>query len=375
MSVTLESPASLRIGAQDFTVRGQAIAADGTWVPAVQGEGTAVWVYGSIINYIIGLPDSEANQTLLEQLALGDEIVLTTRGEREFVFLFNNRSQEPTTNRDIYAQNTPGITLVLVGNNQGAERMVVKGTYVVPDPDSGRDNNVFEIGEPAQLENAQITVNGATYLPDRPEAPPGFAFFLVDYEIQNTGLTALDTSQLQMSLLDSLGNTYALNAPASQLGNYPPLSGFLNSGQLASATIGYQIPVGLISPNLNWVVLQTNTGAQIQVTIPFNAGGSGAQGTAISLEAVNISQDLTSLNLLGTVVNGSTQPLVIGEQNVSLRTSDGSVYLLLSTNPAFPWSVAPGQTMQFAVSFQRPSAASAAVFTVLNQQFELSNLR
>jgi hypothetical protein len=153
------------------------------------------------------------------------------------------------------------------------------------------------------------------------------------------------------------------------------LSGFLNSGQLASATIGYQIPVGLISPNLNWVVLQTSTGAQIQVTIPFNAGGSGAQGTAISLEAVNVSEDLTSLNLLGTVVNGSTQPLVIGEQNISLRTSDGSVYLLLSTNPAFPWSVAPGQTMQFAVSFQRPSTATSATFTVLNQQFELSNLR
>ena len=375
MSVTLESPVSLQIGSQEFTVRAQAISADGTWVPAVQGEGTAVWVYGSIINYIIGLPDSEANQTLLEQLALGDEIVLTMRGEREFVFSFNNRSQVATTNRDIYAQNSPGITLVLVGNNQGAERLVVKGTYVVPEPESGQADNVFEIGEPAQLETAQITVNGATYLPDRPEAPPGFAFFLVDYQIQNIGLTALDTSQLQMSLLDSLGNTYALNAPASQLGNYPPLSGFLNSGQLASATIGYQIPVGLISPNLNWVVLQTSTGAQIQVTIPFNAGGSGAQGTAISLEAVNVSEDLTSLNLLGTVVNGSTQPLVIGEQNISLRTSDGSVYLLLSTNPAFPWSVAPGQTMQFAVSFQRPSTATSATFTVLNQQFELSNLR
>jgi hypothetical protein len=375
MSVTLESPASLRIGPQDFTVRAQAIAADGTWVPAVQGEGTAVWIYGSIINYVIGLPDSQANQTLLEQLALGDEIVLTTRGERELVFSFNNRSQVATTNRDIYAQNSPGITLVLVGNNQGTERLVVKGTYVVPEPDSGQADNVFEIGEPAQLENIQITVNGATYLPDRPEAPPGFAFFLVDYQLQNTGLTALDSSQLQMSLLDSLGNTYALNAPASQLGNYPPLSGFLNSGQLASATIGYQIPVGLVSPNLNWVVLQTNTGAQIQVTIPFSAGGGDAQGTAISLEAASVSEDLSSLNLLGMVVNGSTQPMVIGEQNISLRTSDGSVYLLLSTNPAFPWSVAPGQTIQFAVSFQRPPTASSAIFTVFNQQFELSNLR
>ena len=375
MSVTLESPVSLRINGQDFAVRGQTIPADGAWVPIVQGEGSAVWVYGSIINYVIGLPYSRDNQALLEQLALGDDIVLMTRGEREFVFSFNNRKQVPATNRDVFAQNTPGVTLVLLGDTSlGEERLVVQGTYVVPEPESGRSDSVFEIGEPAQLESVQITVNGATYLPDRPEAPPGFAFFLVDYQIQNTGLTALDTSLLQLSLLDGLGNTYALNAQASQLGNYPPLSGFLNSGQLASVTIGYQIPVGLVSPNLNWVVLQTNTGAQIQVTIPFNSGGGG-QGTVISLNAVGISQDLTSLNLAGTVVNGGTQPLVIGEQNIALGTNDGSVYLLLSTNPAFPWSVAPGQTMQFAVSFQRPSTANSAVFTILNQQFELSNLR
>ena len=376
VSFTLETPTSLRIKAQDFTVRAQAIPADGAWVPLVQGEGTAIWVYGSVVNYVIGIPYSRANQNLLEQLTLGEDIVLMTRGEREFVFSFNNRRQVPATNRDIFAQSVPGITLVLLGDtNLGEERLVVQGTYVVPEPDSSRADNVFEIGEPAQLESAQITVNGATYLPDRPEAPPGFAFFLVDYQIQNTGLTALDTSQLQMSLLDSLGNTYALNAQASQLGNYPPLSGFLNSGQLASVTIGYQIPVGLISPNLNWNVLQNNTGAQIQVTIPFVAGGGGEQGTIISLDTVNISQDLTSLNLSGSVVNGGTQPLVIGEQNISLRTNDGSVYLLLATNPAFPWSISPGQTVQFSVSFQRPSTANNAIFSVLNQQFELSNLR
>lgn len=374
-SVTLESPVTLRITGQDFAIRAQAIPADGAWVPAVQGEGAAVWVYGSIINYVIGLPYTPDNQRLLEQLALGDEMTLITRGEREFVFSFNNRKEVPALTRDIFAQNSPGITLVLLGENSAnSGRLVVQGTYVVPGPDSEGPENIFEIGDPAQLESVQITVNGATYLPDRPEAPPGFAFFLVDYQIQNTGLTALDTSQLQMSLLDSLGNTYALNAQASQLGNYPPLSGFLNSGQLASATIGYQIPIGLVSPNLSWTVLQRNTGAQIQVTIPFNAG-DGGQGTAISLDAVAVSADLTSLNLSGMVVNGGTQPLVISEQSVSLRTSDGSVYLLLSTNPAFPWSVAPGQTMPFAVSFQRPSTATNAIFTVLNQQFELSNLR
>ena len=375
VSITLESPVSLYVGAQEFTIRTQTVPVDGIWSPVSQGEGTAVWIYGSVINYVIGLPYSRDNQTLLEQLALGDDIVLRTRGEQEFVFSFNSIERVPTSNQKIFDQNMPGITLVLFGdNNSGEDRLVVHGTYVVPEPESGRSETVFDIGDPAQLESVQIRVNGATYLPDRLEAPPGFAFFLVDYEIINTGLTALDTSQLQMSLLDNLGNTYAFNAQASQLGNNPPLSGFLNSGQSASVTIGYQIPVGLVSSNLNWTVLQRNTGAQIQVTIPFSAGGDG-QGALISLDSVTISSDLTSLNISGRVVNNGTQPLVISEQTVFLRTDDGSVYLMLSTNPAFPWSIASSQTLPFAVSFQRPSTASSAIFNVLNQQFELSNLR
>jgi hypothetical protein len=375
VTLTVESPAILQIAGREFALRAQAIPADGIWSPIVQGEGTGAWVYGSIINYVIGLPATDSNRNLLEGLTLGDEILLTTRGEREVFFSFNTRNLMPTTNRDIYAQNEPGITLVLMGDGGQNERLVVKGSYVVPDPSSNAPNNVYELGEPAQLETAVLTVNGATYLPGRPEAPTGFEFILVDYQVQNTGLTALDTSLLQMTLLDELGNRYVLNGQASLLGNYPPLSGFINSGQLVQATIGYQIPIGLISRNLNWAVLQTGTNNQIQVTIPFNGSGTGGQGTAVMLDSVAVSEDLTRLGLIGTIINGSTQPLVISEQSVTLRTGDGSNYLLLSTNPPFPWSVAPGQTISFSVSFQRPSGFDNATFTILNQQFELSNLR
>ncbi len=374
ITTTVESPVSLQVAGRDFAVRSQLISADGIWVPSVQGEGTAVWVYGSIINYVLGLPDSDENRALMEQLMLGDEIKLITQGEREHTFSFNNREIVPKTNRDIFAQRSPGVTLVLIGSDSDQERLVVHGSYVAPDPNSGSGDNVFELGEPAQLETAQITVLGATYLPDRLEAPPGFAFFLVDFQIQNTGLTALDTSQLQLSLLDQLGNQYGVNSQASQLGNYPALGGFVNSGQLVQGTIGYQIPIGLVSPTLNWSVFDLQSRGQIQVTIPFNVGAEASEGVLIALDSVTVSDDLTQLVLLGSIANGGTQPLIIGEQNIALQTADGAIHLLVSTNPAFPWSVAPGQTLSFAVSFQRPPSPNA-IFTVLNQQFELSNLR
>lgn len=374
ISVTLDAPVTLILPGQQFNVQTQIIGADGTWTPALDAElaGTAVWVYGSIVNYVIGLPDSEANRTLLEGLTPGDELMLATRGGMRFTFSFNSRSNVPVTNRDIFAQTTPGITLVMLGS-EGTERLVVNGRYVVADT-ANSSGNVVGLGETAQLENVQITVNSTTYIADRPEIPPGFALFVVDYQIQNVGLTALDSGNLQFSLADNLGNQYALTPLASQLGNFPTLAGFLNANQVMQASAGYQIPLGLESDALSWVVTNNSSGAQVYVTLPFTGGSAAATGSVISLARVDVSTDLTSLILGGQVTNLGTQPIVITESDVSLQTDDGSIYLLLSTNPPFPWTVPPGQTLQYFLTYQRPPT-DTAVFRILNQGFQLTNLR
>ncbi len=372
ISVTLDSPISLNLPAQQFNVQTQVIGADGTWTPNVDELGTAVWVYGTIVNYVVGLPDSEENRALLEGLAPGDEMMLATRGGTRYTFSFNSRTTVPVTNRDVFAQTTPGITLVLLGS-EGSERLVVNGRYVVAESDS-QAGNVVSLGETAQLDNIQLTVNSTTYIADRAEIPPGFALFVVDYQIQNVGLTAFDTGNLQQTLVDNLGNQYVLRPLATQLGNFPALSGFLNANQVTQASAGYQIPLGLESETLSWVVTNNNSGAQVYVTLPFTGGAAVAAGSTITLGRVEVSTDLTSLIIGGQVTNLGTQPLVITESDVALQGQDGSVYLLLSTNPPFPWPVPPGQTLQFFLTYQRPPT-DTAVFRVLNQGFQLTNLR
>jgi hypothetical protein len=276
----------------------------------------------------------------------------------------------------VYAQHVPGLTLILVGT-EGEERLVVNGRYLVDEAgsSSAAGSSAVELGETAQLDDVQITVNGAAYVLDRPEAQPGFAFYLIDYQIQNIGLTALDTSRLQFTLSDELGNQYAVSPVAGQLGNHPSLGGFLNASQTVLATAGYQIPLGLNSSNVHWLASNLNTGAQLQVTIPFSGGAQAAGNAQVMLSQVSVSDDMTNLILTGQVANLGSQPLMVAETAVSLRTEDGSVYLLLSTNPAFPWTVGPGQSAPFAVTFQRPMKADTAVFTILNQPFQLTNLR
>ncbi len=372
ISVTLDVPVTLSLAGQTIPVKTQQIPFDGVWSPDT-AQDSAVWVYGSIINYIIGLPNTAENRTLLEQLAPGDELVLNTRGGTQFKFSFSSRSTVPSTNRDVFAQNMPGITLVLLGGS-GQDRLVVNGRYVVSQA-AETTSPIVELGETAQLDNMQITVNSVSYIPDRPEIPAGFAFFLVDYEVQNLDLTAVDSANLQLILMDQVGNQYAINAVASQLGNNPVLTGFLNANQVVQATAGFQIPMGLNSENVTLLVSRRDTGAQLQVSLPFSGSGTAAaQGANITLVRAEVSSDLTSLILAGNITNLGERPLVIVEQDISLQGEDGATYLLLSTNPPFPWTIPPGQTLQYTFAYQRPLTTSA-VFTLLNQPFQLTNLR
>jgi hypothetical protein len=372
ISVTLDIPVTLRVGGQTFNVQPQAVGADRAWAPDV-AEGTAVWVYGTVVNYVFGLADSADNEALLAGLDVGDEIQMVTQNGVTYTFSFHSRNEVPPNSQDVYTQQIPGTTLILVGEGD-ENRTVVNGRYVLADAAANINANTVELGEPVQLGDLQITVTGTAYDPSRPEAPAGFAFYRVDYEIQNVGLTAVDTTRLRFTLTDDLGNQYALSPLASQSGNFPTLSGFLNAGQSVQATAGYQIPLGLNSQSVQWAVTDTQSNAQIQVVIPFAGGSAAAAQTSITLTDATISPDQITLLLEGQITNLGEQPVVITEQDISLRTADGAQFLLLSTNPPFPWTVPPGQTLQFFVTYQRPPTESF-IFTVLNQPFQLSVVR
>jgi hypothetical protein len=374
VSVTLDIPAALTVGNRQFTVEPQTIAADGLWNPQLPDEDSGAWVYGSIVNYIIGLPASEQNRAVLEALAPGQEIVLTTRQNVAHRFTFDSRNLVPASDRTVFSQQLPGITLVLLGA-EGAERLVVKGRYVAGEATAGDTADNVTLGQPVQLGDLQVTADDTAYLGGRPEAPPGFAFFVIDFTAQNAGLTAVDSATYNFVLRDELGNQYVQNPLASQQGSHPSLTGFVNAGQSVEASAGYQIPASLVSPTLNWTITQVGSGSQVEIQLPFTGGEQAGQNAIVSLVEAQITQDLNNLIIIGQVTNTASQPVVVAREDVSLRTSTGSDYVLLSSNPPFPWSVPPGQTLQFSVTYQRPLATDDALFTVLNQPFQLSGLQ
>ncbi len=382
ISLTLNSPTGLLVGGKSFSVIPENVDPTGRWEPRFPNADTAVWVFGTVVNYALGLDDSSDNRRVLESLQAGDEIRLRTQSGTDFVFVVTTREIVSSNQADIFSQQAPSITLVMVGS-EGEDRLVVRGDFQTAEGGTGAGSgqspsggNVVEMGDTAQLGDFRFTVDSATSLFDRPEAPPGFMFFLVNFQVQNAGSTNLDTASLRYELHDEFGNRYALNSVASQLGTSPPLFGSLNPGEVRAATAGYQLPVGLSSPTLTWVVSQANdqAGQQVRVRIPFAVAGSeSGQSLLVVPQSAEVSLDGTSVTVVGQLTNTGEQPLIVNDSDVTL-TSDGTLYLKLSTNPSFPWVAPPGQTMTFSVAFQRP-LSSEAVFTVLGQPFLLSGLR
>lgn len=374
ISVTMETPIFLNVAGEEFSVQAEVLPAQGAWNPVPANETTAVWVYGSVINYDFGLDDTEENRALFERLVAGDEIILKTRSEVSLTFVVSRRQEVSSDNREIFAQRSPGITLVLLEEDLGEQRLVVQGRFVVSDAKSDpQAGSTVKLGETAQLEGLQITVNGVSFQFDRPEAPAGLAIFHVDYQIQNVGAAAVDANSLSMVLIDDFGNLYALNPAASQIGNNPPLTGLIQPGQTVAATAGYQIPSGLTSSVLRWQVTISGTGSQIEVVLPLGETVASPQEASVLVQEVSVVNNGTDLFIVGQVTNLGSQPLLVDVSDVSL-SSGGTVFLMLSVNPAFPWSVPAGQTVQFGATFQRPPGLEA-IFTVLGQSFQLTGLR
>jgi hypothetical protein len=374
--VTLDAPVTMNVANRDFVVLPQTINPDGSWSPGVSSDGSAGWVFGSIINYIFGLQPTSENSSLLASLAPGAEVRLTMQSGAQFLFEVENSARVPQADPAVFNQLAPGVTLLLL-NEQGEDRQVVNGRFVISETASGGGGGVTQVslGEPAQLDGLQVTVNNATFLPNHPDAPPGFGFLVLDGTLQNSGATTIDAGNLQVVLVDESGNQYVLNPVAGRLGSNPPLTGgFLTAGQALNFTVGYQLPLGLSSTTIIAKVARRDTGAQVQVGVPFG-GGTGAQEAVTTLQSVEVSEDLATLILTGQITNNGAQPLIVAREDVTLRTPDGASYLILSSNPPFPWTVPAGQTLLYVVSFQRPLNADTAVFTVLNQPFQLNSLR
>lgn len=371
-------PISIAMKGLDFQILPYQVQANGEWRYPAGQSGTAVWIYGTIINYIVGIEQTRANMALMESFAPGDEITMTTSDGRAYHFGFAGLEELTSPGADILGQTSPGLTLITLGGKDKT-RLVVHGEYLLAREEGGAGQNTgpsISVGEPAQLDEIRVTALETSYLYDTPDIPEGWAFYLVDYQIENHSQDVLDPNRFRMVLQDGAGNTYSINLPASQAGSFGYLMLTIPPNTVAMGTAGYLVPTPLQGPKLTWSFSQLEAPEYIvKVLIDFEVPQETVDPfhlVAVNLSGAELSGDRTLLSVWGTVLNNSEEMLVVDMEYITLQGADESM-ALRAADPALPWTISPGETSSFRLAFQRPSSL-IATFTLLNQPFEISGL-
>ena len=124
--LSLTMPSAIELKGKRFEVD-PAEVTKGAWPYQRGNPDKAVWVFGTLVNYVVGLEANSDNTTLLQSLTEADSIKLTTLGGKTFSFRYSGRQWVTVDKTDVFRQLRHGLTLVLFGE-KGDQRLVVSAS-------------------------------------------------------------------------------------------------------------------------------------------------------------------------------------------------------------------------------------------------------
>lgn len=345
------------------------------WSYPSDRSGVAVWVCGTVVNYVIGLEPTAETADLIASLAPGESIRLRLANGTVLAFRFAGRREVEVGDESILAQQRPHLTLLLPGDGQWQVATADYVTEEVPAELTVSGSSV-QPGEPALVGEVRVTVDRG-YTTRIAGLAPGTAYYLVEFSVENLSATPLPAQLFSMRLRDALGNTYLASPVAGDAGEYGPLREEIDPAVSVQGTAGYLVPDPLPAGPVIWSFSpRPESEEHLQVTIPSDtAEGTASQrpSTDVIITDAFLSAEGDSLIVLGEIRSGAAESLSVQPDDVSLSSSAG-VSELVAAAPPLPWSIGPGQTQVIELQYQRP-AASTALLELLGFSFEIGGLQ
>ncbi len=377
--VFLNAPTTLQIRDSIFKVKAVEIQKN-VWRYQRGSADSAQWVYGTLVNYVIGLEATTANTDLVQALDETDFIQVSLANGRVLKFQFSGRQWiEQDAAADLFQQLRPGLTLALLGD-KGTKRLVVTASYVSSvEPTPAAGSELVELGTWIQVGEARVIALNGQLVREAADLTAGHAYYVVDFSVEALGPNTLDAGMFQMDLIDGQGRRYALSVPASLAGAYGPAGGQLEPGQVLTATAGYLVPDTISGPTVEWA-FSPRPGSRAPARIQLALAGAVPMPTpdpsssvAIQVNTVAYGPGMTEIVINGGIGNPTDHVVTVNREDVLLQSGTASVSLI-EANPGFPWSISPGESRAFALRFARPSPGTA-VLQILHWSFELGGLQ
>ncbi len=366
-------PVSLTVGSEAFPVSPVA-PVEGGWTYPSGYSGSATWVCGTVVNYVVGLEPTPGNETLLGDLEPGQEIRVHLSNGVALLFRFVERREAVANEARVFEQTHPRLTLILE-TGDGTWQVATADYVAETEPVESPSGSQAQVGEPVRVGDAQVTVLKGYAERSGEDLLPGTMRYLVEFSVENAGAVPLDTGLFTMRLVDGGGNEYLLSPAASAAGEGGPLDGEVEPSVTVAGTAGYLVPETLVGPALTWTFNpQPGSELQVRVNIPYE---SGAQPTAEGQAIVTIGDAFLNsagdvLIIEGEVENVGTGPVTVELDDISLTSSAGMGELRMAA-PQLPWTIEPGQTQVIELQYKRPDA-STVLLMLLGYSFEVRGL-
>jgi hypothetical protein len=374
VQVTVSLPLSLSLGDTSFPVAATAPEPEG-WTYPADSAGSAAWICGTVVNYVVGLEATPQNKLLVTTLRPGDEIVLQLSDGKVLFFRFVERREVSANDPSVFEQSRPRLTLVL-DNGDEAWKIATADYATETEPVLPSDDPLAQPDQPVRLGDIEVTVVRGYSAGSGLGLTPGTMYYLVEFSIKNMGTAGLDANGFNMQLQDSVGNGYLPSPAASAAGEHGPVSGQIAPGATVQGTAGYLVPEALPGPALIWTIRPwPESELRASVSIPFEGGTTTEEPITVGRATVTITDAFLDDDILvieGEVRNVGTGPLTIELGDITLSSSAGMSDLFVAA-PPLPWTVGPGEGQIIELQYDTPDAPTV-LLTLVGYSFEIGNL-
>ena len=375
VQVAVSLPISLTVGGEAFPVVA-VVSEEGGLTYTPNHPGSAAWVCGTVVNYVVLLEPTPDNETLLGSLRPGDEIKLHLSNGVVLLFRFAEQREVAANEKSVFEQMRPRLTLIL--EREGDVWQIATADYVAEtEPVEPPSGTLAQPGTPVRVGDAQVTVTRGYAERGGADLLPGTMYYLVEFSVENIGTVPLDASAFNTQLEDSVGNEYLLSPAASAAGEHGPLSGEIAPGATVQGSAGYLVPEPLAGPSLIWTFApRSGSELRAKVSIPYEPGEAAPETAAqaeVDITDAFLSSDGDVLVVEGEVTNVGQVRLSVELSDISLTSSAGISELRLAA-PPLPWTIQPGATQVIELQYTKPDA-SAALLALLGYSFEIQGLQ
>jgi hypothetical protein len=116
-----------------------------------KGQPAACWVFGTVVNYLVGIPNGPGTEALFEDLRAGGDVRLRMSTENVLRFTVDEVQEIERHQTEVLGQHHFGLTLVALGG-EGPRRYVARASYIPEEIAEGWEIPEGVGGEGAGLE-------------------------------------------------------------------------------------------------------------------------------------------------------------------------------------------------------------------------------